>query len=84
MLYIYITFYLGRFWGSKCNENCKRYTRCERDGFINSLRSRRSAARSARINTFIILQSANLTYKACLKELVDHWIKANACGSQIV
>ena len=42
------------------------------EGFINSLRSRRSAARSARINTFIILQSGNLTYKACLIELFDH------------
>ena len=21
---VYITFYLGWFWGSKCNENCKR------------------------------------------------------------
>ena len=84
MLYIYITFYLGWFWGGKCDENPKRYTRFERDGIINSLRSRPSAARSARINTFIMLQLANPAYKACLKELFDDSIKANACSSQIV
>ena len=83
MLYIYITFYLNGS-GEVNVMKIVNGTRASSDGIINSLRSRPSAARFARINTFTILQLANLAYKACLKELVDHWIKANACGSQIV